>query len=87
MTLGDELRSARKKLGKTQYEIAVEAGLRPEVVSRLETGKSRASLLSLHKLCPILGLSLDTLTAAHKLDGSPAPLPPSPAKKKKGTKP
>lgn len=61
VTIGDRLRAKRLALKKSQYEIAVEAGLRPEVISRLETGKSNASLASLHKLAPILGFSIDEL--------------------------
>jgi len=61
VTIGDRLRQKRLALGKSQYEIAVAAGLRPEVISRLETNKSNASLVSLHKLAPILGFSIDEL--------------------------
>lgn len=61
VTIGDRLRAKRLALKKSQYEVAVEAGLRPEVISRLETGKSNASLASLHKLAPILGFSIDEL--------------------------
>lgn len=61
ITIGDRLRSARLKLRKSQFEVAVEAGIRPEVISRLETNKSGASLASLHKLAPVLGLTLDEL--------------------------
>lgn len=86
VTLHDELRAARLRLKKTQYEIAIEAGVRPEVVSRLERGKSRASLASLHKLCPVLGLSLDELTAKSNL-AKPAPVAGKATQKKKGTKP
>lgn len=61
VTLGDKVRSRREGLGMSQYELAQKSGLRPEVVSRIETGKSGASLASLHKLAPILGLSIDEL--------------------------
>lgn len=76
VTLGDQVRAARIKKGLTQYQLAQDAGLRPEVISRLENGKSGSSLASLHKLAPLLGLSLDDL----------APDLRKP-KKKKGTKP
>lgn len=62
-TIGDKVRAARTKLGWSQYELAQQAGVRPEVISRIETGKSGASLASLHKICPKLGLSLDDLTS------------------------
>lgn len=61
VTIGDKLRAKRLALKKSQYEVAVEAGLRPEVISRLETNKSNASLASLHKLAPVLGFSIDEL--------------------------
>lgn len=88
VTLHDKLRAARQRLGKTQYEIALEAGVRPEVVSRLERGIGRGSLASLHKLCPVLGLSLDELVADTNLNAKPtvASTKAKPAPKKKGTK-
>lgn len=61
ITIGDRLKAKRLALKKSQYEVAVESGLRPEVISRLETGKSNASLASLHKLAPVLGFSIDEL--------------------------
>lgn len=76
ITLGDKLRAARLKQKKSQYEVAVECGLRPEVISRLETGKSGASLASLHKLAPVLGLTIDELMA------DPAAAPAKTATKK-----
>ena len=70
VTIGDRLRAARIKLKKSQYEVAVESGLRPEVISRLETGKTGASLVSLHKLAPVLGLSIDELVKDQQLSSS-----------------
>lgn len=61
VTLGDKLRAKRLALKKSQYEVAVEAGLRPEVISRLENNKSPGSLVSLHKLAPVLGLTIEEL--------------------------
>lgn len=63
VTIGDKLRAKRKKLELSQYEVARLAGLRPEVISRLETGKSDGSLGSLHKLAPVLGFTIDELLA------------------------
>lgn len=76
VTIGDQLRAARIKKKMSQYELAQLVGLRPEAISRLEGGKSRGSLASLHKLCPALGLSLDDLAQGL---GKPS--------KKKGIKP
>ena len=61
ITIGDRLKAKRLALKKSQYEVAVEAGLRPEVISRLENNRSNASLASLHKLAPVLGFSIDEL--------------------------
>lgn len=61
VTIGDRLRAKRLALNKSQYEVAVEAGLRPEVISRLENGRNKASLVSLHKLAPVLGFSIDEI--------------------------
>ena len=62
VTLGDRLRAARLKAQKSQYQVAREAGVRPEVVSRIETGKSPGSLGSLHTIAPVVGLTIDDLT-------------------------
>lgn len=67
VTLGDQLRAARTKLKKTQLQIAIEAGIRPEIVNRLENNRSPASLVSLHKLAPVLGLDLNDLVAGANL--------------------
>ncbi len=62
-TVGDKVRAARVKKKMSQYELAQQAGVRPEVVSRIETGKSDGSLTSLHRIAPVLGLTLDELTS------------------------
>lgn len=64
ITLGDRLKSARIKLKKSQLEVAVAAGIRPEVVSRLENGRTNASLATLHKVAPVLGLTIEDLVKA-----------------------
>lgn len=65
VTLGDRLRNAREKLGKSQWDVATEAGLRPETLSRLENGSS-AGLSSLHKLAPVLGLDVMRLVSSRE---------------------
>lgn len=77
VTLGDRVKSRREKAGLTQYELAMKAGMRPEAVSRIETGKSPASLASLHKIAPVLGTTIDELLK----DESQSP-PQGPAVKK-----
>lgn len=61
VTIGDKLRKLREKAGKTQYEVAIAAGIRPEVLCRLEGNKNPAALSSLHKLAPVLGFTVETL--------------------------
>lgn len=76
-TLGDRLRSLREKKNLSQYDVATAAGIRPESLSRLETGKSQtATLASLHKLAPVLGCTIDDII------GNLAPA--TVAKKKRG---
>lgn len=61
VTLGDQVRDARVKKKLSQLELARLAGVRPEVVSRIETGKSPGSLESLYKIVPHIDLTLDAL--------------------------
>lgn len=84
VTVGDRVRAARNAKALSQLDLATAAGLRPEVISRLERGTTASSLASLHKLAPVLGVTLDEL-----LNGKPtAPVKAAPAakpaKKKKG---
>lgn len=75
-TVGDKVRAARNKKQLNQYQLAQQAGVRPELISRIETGKSDGSLASLHKIAPVLGLTLDDLAP------SPATLAVAAAKRK-----
>lgn len=79
MTLGDQVRAARVRKKLSQLELAQRAGVRPEVVSRIETGKSPGSLGSLYKIAPHLDLTIDELT---KPPDAKKPVQP---KKEKGT--
>jgi len=64
-TLGDRLRHAREEKGLTQFQVAADAGMRPEVLNRIERGRSNAALASLHKLAPVLGLEINELVGLH----------------------
>ena len=77
VTVGDRVRAKRLALKLSQYEVAKLAGIRPETMSKLETGKNAASLVTLHKVAPILGTTIDELLN----DETTAPKPP---KKTKG---
>lgn len=78
VTVGDRIRAKRLAKKLSQLELANLAKVRPETVNRIETGRSPASLASLHKIAPVLDTTVDGLLA----DESTAP--PTPAKKKKG---
>jgi transcriptional regulator with XRE-family HTH domain len=66
VTIGDRVRHAREKLGKTQLELANECGVRSETISRIERGRNDAALASLHKIAPALGMTLDELVNGRK---------------------
>ena len=77
-TLGDRLRHAREAKGLSQYDVATQAGIRPESLNRIERGKANAALVSLHKLAPVLGLKMDELVGLHAtLTGVPTITTPS----------
>jgi transcriptional regulator with XRE-family HTH domain len=61
ISIGDRVSSRRRQLEMSQYELATKSGLRTEVISRLERGRSPASLVSVCKLAPVLGMTLDEL--------------------------
>ena len=83
VTVADKVRAARKKKGLSQLELAAEAGVRPEVVSRIETGKSAGSLASLHKIAPLLDLTLDDLAPRPVAAKTSKALDKAPSKKTK----
>lgn len=71
------MRKKRIDLGKTQYDIAREAGVRPELINRLENGRTQGTLASLWKICPVLGTSIDEL-----MRDESAPVPANQQQKK-----
>lgn len=58
---GEELRKAREAAGKTQEQLAFDAGLDRTYISRLEHNKKSPTLDSLFRLCDALGISASTL--------------------------
>ena len=57
--VGDRLRELRTtKVGITQERLALQAGYDPSFVSRVERGRTAASLHTLGSLCGALGVSL-----------------------------
>jgi transcriptional regulator with XRE-family HTH domain len=63
ITIGDRVLAARQKLKLTQFDVAKASGLRPETIGKIEKGRSRAELASLHALCPVLGLTIEELVS------------------------
>ena len=61
-TLADRIKSAREKLGLSQTRLAVEAGVTPSTVSRLESGAvKQVKSEVLGQLAQALGLTVDAL--------------------------
>jgi transcriptional regulator with XRE-family HTH domain len=60
---GEELRKAREAAGKTQDQLAFEAGLDRTYISRLEHNKKSPTLDTIFALCKSLGISAATLIA------------------------
>mgnify|MGYP000982318442 CR=1 FL=1 len=59
--VGGRLREARQGLGKTQGDVAREAGLTKSFVSAVERGETSPSIGSLYRLCEVLGVSIAAL--------------------------
>ncbi len=66
VAFGIVLRALRKELGYSQESLAHDAGLERNYISLLELGKNSASLKTLFKLAPVLGLSVSELL--HKVE-------------------
>lgn len=59
--LGQNIASARRNRGWTQYELAEQVGIESVTVSRLETGASLPSIVRLADIADVLGVSLADL--------------------------
>ena len=66
--VGGRLREARQGLGKTQDDVARDAGLTKSFVSAVERGETSPSIGSLYRLCEVLGISVAAL-----FDTAPGP--------------
>lgn len=63
VTLGEKVVALRKQRGWTQRYLARRAGIRPALLSELESGKkSDTTGLNLRKLAMALGVTTDYLT-------------------------
>lgn len=61
MTLGSNIRTARKKMGLTQEELASQIGVTPQAVSRWESSAGLPDISLIVPLAQILSVSTDTL--------------------------
>jgi transcriptional regulator with XRE-family HTH domain len=60
--LGDRIRHARTKRKWTQLELARQAGVVPDVISRLETGRTQqGAMTTLASIARALGTTVDAL--------------------------
>ncbi len=76
-TLGGVLRAARLQSGKTQRQVAAEAGVSAGLIGQFETGRTKPSVATLLAVARVLQLSLDELfadgEASARAAGPPTP--------------
>lgn len=76
-SLGNQIRVARKALGRSAADLGAAAGLHRNTVQALETGKANVELATLLALCDQLGLDLAlvprSIAAAAAADGALEP--------------
>lgn len=61
--LGDELSEARLAQGLSQEQLAVQAGVTREYISKLENGRSSPTVDTLLAICSALGIKASQLIA------------------------
>ncbi len=61
MQFGANLAKARKEKGFTQKQLAEELGVYQKDISRWEQGKIEPGVLTLKKICEVMGVSADEL--------------------------
>lgn len=54
--IGQQIRDARKEMGLTQTVLAKKIGVKQQMISRIESGRENASLITLKKIADKLGL-------------------------------
>jgi transcriptional regulator with XRE-family HTH domain len=62
--LGEAIRGIRVEQGLTQEEVAIDAGVTPGLLSRIERGYSNSSWTTVERLCVALGVSVADLAEA-----------------------
>ena len=58
IAFGQVLRELRKRQGLSQESLALESGIERNYVSLLELGRNSASVKTIFKLAPVLGISV-----------------------------
>ena len=66
ISLGNNIKYARKKLGLTQEELATQIGVTPQAVSKWENDLSCPDISSLPNLAEVLGVSVEDLMQVKK---------------------
>jgi transcriptional regulator with XRE-family HTH domain len=66
MSMGGNIRAARRAAGVTQVELAAKLGVNQKDVSRWEQGKQIPSADTLAKLCKCLDVSADNILGLKK---------------------
>lgn len=61
MVIANRLREMRKKMGKTQAEVADDLGIISQVLSRYERGSRQPDFVTLRRLAEYYGVSIDYL--------------------------
>ena len=61
-TVSDQLKQAIVSSGKTCYEIAKESGVSESALSRFLSGKRSLKLVSVDRLCQVLGIELQKIS-------------------------
>lgn len=56
-SIGDDLRTKRERLGLSQAEVARRAGMRREVLSRLEKGRGNPTVATVRRVLRAMGFS------------------------------
>ncbi|MCR4429870.1 MAG: helix-turn-helix domain-containing protein [Tepidanaerobacteraceae bacterium] len=58
MNIGDRIRKLREKMGLSNRQLALKAGLSQPVMYRIENGSRRADIETIEKICNALGITL-----------------------------
>lgn len=73
MAIGEQIRTARKKAGLTQAQLAEKSGVAAISIHQYEAGKREPRLEQLLRLAPVLNVSMSYLLEAEDTDGNMLP--------------